>query len=148
MERLYGPIAPIEWQPPIDFPNHIPRVRLAIVGSRSYTNTIQFHITIANIIKTVWPAGVYVIDIISGEATGVDTLAREYAYFHRLKYTPVPPEFDKYSTNREALLRRNDKIVATATYIIALPSRSGTGTQYTITRARQNNVQHIVVYVD
>lgn len=126
----------------------LPHIRLAIVGSRNFTDRQRFDELLAHYFSHTFRSGVIVDVIISGEANGVDTLAKDYARHHQLNYLPCPPDTTRYPVMRDALLRRNDDIVAAATHVLALPSRSGSGTQYTINRAIKCGITPTVYYID
>ena len=89
-------------------------MKIAIIGSRSITD--------ADIGKYVSAGD----EIVSGGATGIDTLAAEYAKINGLKLTVFLPEYEKYG--RAAPIVRNKQIVDYADKVIALWNGSSRGT--------------------
>lgn len=124
-------------------------VCLAIIGSRSYDNYLAFkqHVAEACAIWDIVPTSV-----VSGGATGVDTLAAMWAEKHNLPMkvhapaTPMLLEDDdgdaddpviRTPQTRQAFLERNRKIIEDADYVIAFPSGTGSGTQHAMSIAEQ-----------
>ena len=89
-------------------------MKIAIIGSRSITD--------ADIGKYVSAGD----EIVSGGATGIDTLAAEYAKRNGLKLTVFLPEYEKYG--RAAPIVRNKQIVDYADKVVALWNGSSRGT--------------------
>lgn len=89
-------------------------MKLAIVGSRSLTDIEPGkHI----------PEGV--TEIVSGGATGVDSLAAEYAKNNGLKLTEFLPQYERYG--RTAPIVRNREIVDYADKVIVFWNGSSKG---------------------
>ena len=97
-------------------------MKLLIAGSRSIS---EFDIT------------PYVPDetdhIISGGATGVDTLAEKYADEHRLSKTIIRPKYAIYK--KGAPLKRNKEMVEMADHILVIWDGKSRGTKQTIDHA-------------
>jgi hypothetical protein len=71
--------------------------------------------------------------IVSGGATGVDTLAERYAREHNIRPIVYPANFyEKGYYDASAGPRRNTLIVRDCTAALAFPQRGGKGTQDTI----------------
>lgn len=98
-------------------------MKLAIVGSRDIKN-----IFIAEYLPTD------VTEIVSGGAKGVDTIAKNYALSHNLKYTEFLPDYKAYG--RAAPLRRNDEIIEYADEVLAFWNGKSRGTKYVIERTK------------
>ena len=94
-------------------------MKLAIIGSRNITNID---------IEKYLPEGV--TEIVSGGAKGVDTLAKEYANKHNIKYTEFIPNYSRYK--KAAPLKRNEKIAEYADCCLAFWNGKSNGTEYTI----------------
>lgn len=91
---------------------------IAVIGSRNLKVNIEEYIP-DNVTK-----------IISGGATGIDTLAAEYADGHGIPITVFLPEYCRYG--RAAPLIRNRSLVDAADSIIAIWDGKSRGTKYTI----------------
>ncbi len=94
-------------------------MKLAIIGSRALSQ-----ITIDEYI----PQGV--TEIVSGGATGVDTLAREFANRKGLPFTEFLPRYNRYG--RAAPIKRNEEIAKYADEALALWDGKSKGTAYTV----------------
>ena len=77
-------------------------------------------------------------EILSGGAKGVDTLARDYALSHKIKFTEFLPEYKIYG--RVAPLKRNIKIIENADVVIALWDGKSHETKYVIENCKKRNV--------
>lgn len=126
-------------------------VHLGIVGDRKFRDYAFVEAWVNYFLQQAYPEGVIILSVISGEAKGVDALARQYcANLQKLngadtiKWDPKPPN----GYGAKYLLERNDEIVAAATHIIAFPSHGGSGTQYTIRAAERAGLKVDVKYVD
>lgn len=109
-------------------------MRLAIIGSRVCTSfDIASHITIKPDI------------IVSGGATGVDTLAKEYAIKNNIPIIEFLPEYDKYG--RKAPLMRNIQIVDNCDFLLAFWNGNSRGTKFTIDLAIKRGVFFKVVRI-
>lgn len=109
-------------------------MRLAIIGSRECTSfDIASHITIKPDI------------IVSGGATGVDTLAKEYAIKNNIPIIEFLPEYDKYG--RKAPLMRNIQIVNNCDSLLAFWNGNSRGTKFTLNYAIKRGVSFKVVRI-
>lgn len=82
-------------------------------------------------------------EIISGGAKGVDSSAKEYALSHKIKFTEILPEYQKYG--RYAPLKRNLEIIRNADIVLAFWDGKSKGTKFVIENCRKENV-NIKVY--
>lgn len=94
-------------------------MKLAIVGSRTLTD-----ITLDEYV----PKGV--TEIVSGGATGIDSLAREYAHRKGLKLTEFLPKYNLYG--RAAPIKRNGEIAEYADEVLAVWDGRSKGTEATL----------------
>ena len=110
-------------------------MKLMIAGSRSIT---KFDLSpyISEDITT----------IISGGASGIDTLAEEYADLHRLSKYILRPSYNLYG--RAAPLKRNEQMVDMADVILIVWDGRSRGTQYTIDYAKKNNKKLTLIITD
>ena len=99
-------------------------MRVAVVGSRGIE---QFDL------KRVIPPDTTLI--ISGGATGVDTLAERYADEKGIKKLIIRPNYELYG--KSAPLLRNKLIVESADLVIAIWDGTSRGTDFTISYAKR-----------
>lgn len=124
-------------------------IRLGIVGSRNFEDYELFKRAVLKTLS-MWNINISNISyIISGGAKGTDTLAERFAGEYGIKPLIFKPEYWKYPKNpRRAPLERNTTIVENSHYIIAFPSRTGSGTQDSISKAKSRNIPTQVLYID
>ncbi|MGM9936633.1 MAG: hypothetical protein ACI38A_04760 [Candidatus Ornithomonoglobus sp.] len=94
-------------------------MKLLIIGSRSITNI--------DISKYI-PENVELI--ISGGAKGVDALAEEYADRHKISKLIMYPQYERF--RRAAPLKRNEKMIELADYVLVFWDGKSKGTKYSI----------------
>jgi hypothetical protein len=113
-------------------------MKVGIVGSRTITN----YETIKEVLdKTLEKDDV----IISGGASGVDSLAEMYARLNNLSCEVYKAEWDNYG--KSAGFIRNSKIVEESDYIIAFWDGISKGTLDTIKKAENVGKQVIKIIV-
>ena len=123
-------------------------MRLLVCGGRNFgvwadeRNFIRKHIT-----EVLCPAGGAALwhrhldTIISGMATGVDTVAAEFARDMRIKLDPykiTDEEWAKY--NRSAGPRRNRRMIVEGKPNVVLAFNGGPGTRNMIQQAKNNDI--------
>ncbi|MBE6601863.1 MAG: hypothetical protein E7637_05090 [Ruminococcaceae bacterium] len=101
-------------------------MKLMIVGSRSIKN-FDLSPYISKDVDTV----------ISGGATGVDSLAEQYADSHRISKYILRPRYDLYG--RAAPLKRNEQMVDMADAVLIIWDGYSKGTQYTLKYTKKVN---------
>lgn len=84
-------------------------------------------------------------EIVSGGAKGIDTCAKEYAQKAGLAYTEFLPEYRIYG--KGAPLRRNEKIVQYADFVLIFWDGKSRGTKFVIHLCEQNE-KPMKVYAD
>lgn len=84
--------------------------RIAVVGSRTFTNYGQLSSVLANIL-------VAEDSLVSGGAVGVDSMAQRYAKENGLEITIFYPDYGRY--NRGATFVRNKAIVERSDLVLA-----------------------------
>jgi hypothetical protein len=113
-------------------------MKIGIVGSRQYTNYDEFKLKI----KEWQKERNHVIDdtcvIVSGGATGADTLATQFAEDNKLKMITHHPDYDKHG--RSAPLKRNTLIINDSDVLLAFPSSSSRGTYDSINKAKKKGI--------
>ena len=75
--------------------------------------------------------------IISGGASGIDSLAERYADLHCLSKYILRPRYDRYG--RSAPLKRNEQMVDMADAVLVIWDGCSKGTQYTLKYAKRTN---------
>lgn len=121
-------------------------VKLALVGSRDYTNYQEFKIIIA---ETLHKWNIKIADItlvVSGDAKGADTLADMWAREHKKTFTMFVADWKAFG--KAAGPMRNTDIINEATHVIAFPSKLGKGTQDSIRKAQETNKKVHIHYID
>jgi DNA recombination-mediator protein A len=103
--------------------------KIGIVGSRNISS--QTAELVREYIRNLTDAD---LEIISGSARGVDSVAANEATLLNIKVTEFVPEYFEYG--RIAPLIRNDRIVDASDKIVAFWDGQSKGTKYTIKRAR------------
>ncbi len=101
-------------------------MRTAVVGSRSLTARLEGYI----------PDNA--TEIITGGATGIDTIAAEYAIRHSLSLRIIRPDYKKYPPKAAPIIR-NKQIVQECDILIAVWDGLSRGTKFTIDYARKLN---------
>lgn len=105
--------------------------RLAVSGWRGMTDANVFAQAVQDFVLDYGLPSV----IITGGARGADALAEAWARKQGVPLRVLKPVYVD-DNDRLAPLRRNDAIVALCTHLLAFPSKQGSGTQYTIGKAR------------
>jgi len=109
-------------------------MKLAIVGSRNFTNWDRFREVV-----TQWTLDNGIPDVIvSGGANGADTMAEDFAKSMNIPTEIFLPDWNRYG--RGAGIIRNGDIVKTADAMIAFPLGESRGTWNSISRARAKGI--------
>jgi hypothetical protein len=110
-------------------------MKLAIVGSRNYSNYQQFCQLIDEALAK-WLLGVTnVEEVVSGGAQGADLMAERWARERKIPVKIFRPDWNKWG--KAAGPMRNQLIIEYATHVVAFPSKDGRGTQDSISRAKK-----------
>ncbi len=109
-------------------------MKLLIVGSRSITS-FDLSPYISKEADT----------IISGGASGIDSLAEQYADMHRLSKYIIRPCYNRFG--RAAPLKRNEQMIDMADEILIIWDGHSKGTKYTIQYAIKTNKPLTVVTI-
>ncbi len=107
-------------------------MKLAIVGSRSFTDWEELFITIHELVRIV-----EIELIVSGGAKGADKLAERFADFFDIPKKVIKPEWKLYG--RKAGFLRNQDIVDAADKVIAFWDGKSKGTKSTIDIAKSQD---------
>jgi len=117
-------------------------INLAIVGSRNFNDYKLFCKHVDNWIKENGVPD----ELVSGGAYGADSLCQKYADEFLIPIKVFPAQWNKYGKGAGPL--RNTLIVEHATRMLAFPSRKGSGTQDSIRKAKEKNINVKVIYSD
>jgi len=124
-------------------------MRIAVVGSRNYTNYEEFKILLLeelysiNKILSSSPNG---IEYVSGGASGVDSMARKFALENELPIKEFLPKWVTYG--KQAGFLRNLKIVEYADIGIAFWDGKSKGTKHSIDSFQKANKKVFVIRTD
>ena len=110
-------------------------MNLLIVGSRSIKN---FDLTPHIPCQTAL--------IISGGASGIDTLAEEYADKHSIPKKIIKPQYNIYG--RGAPIKRNEEMIDMADEILVIWDGVSKGSDYTIKYAKKKNKNIKIITVN
>ena len=109
-------------------------MNVAIVGCRKFD---QYEI-VRDKVLSIFRKNVMPSQIISGAATGVDTLAKRFAFENDIPLQEYPAEWKKYGKSAGPI--RNQKIVNASDMVIAFPSQSSRGTWNTVRLAKEKGI--------
>lgn len=106
-------------------------MKLGVVGSRTVTEKqkMAINILLDEVLRVYG-----VTEIVSGGALGVDTIAKEWAIRHNIKYVEFLP---KDKSNPSSYHERNQQIVDYSTRLIAFWDMKSPGTKSTIDKAHK-----------
>lgn len=108
---------------------------VAVIGSRNWTDYGRMKRELDKL-----PG---ITRIVSGGATGADTLAEQYALDKSIPVTVIRPEYARYG--RRAPLKRNVSIVNAADTVIAFWDGASRGTMHAVSMARRKQKPVILV---
>jgi len=108
-------------------------MKLAIVGSRNYTNYTQFSQQL-DIALEKW-GSIPVEEVISGGASGADSMAARWAWERGIPVRIFQSDWAKWG--KAAGPMRNQLIIENATHVVAFPSKDSRGTQDSISRSKK-----------
>ena len=115
-------------------------MKLAIVGSRDYSDYSFFSVQIEQFL-----AGRRPDLIISGGASGIDSLAERYAREHDLPLQVFAADWRRFG--KSAGPRRNTQIVDAATHLLAFPSATSVGTYDSVRIAQMAVLPTVIIHV-
>ena len=122
---------------------------LGIVGSRNFKDYISFKSGILKVLKEWNIKTENVEGIVSGGALGTDKMAEQFADEFGIKKYIFPVTKGAYKLyGRAAPLKRNEDIINLSTHLIAFPSKSGSGTQHSISLANKKGILMKVLFID
>lgn len=119
-------------------------MRLAIVGSRNFTDQARFDTWIKEAIAL--PNWGVPAEVVSGGARGADTLGERWARANSIPVTVYTPDWMTHGKAAGPI--RNRDIINRATHVLAFPSHQGKGTQNSIELAVKQNKKLITHWID
>ena len=119
-------------------------MNIIIAGGRDFLNEDMFNLHVGKILQKIYtPLG---LTIISGGATGADTMAIDYAIYHNHNYRVLEANWDKYGLS--AGYKRNQKMADVSTFLIAFWDGISDGTGNMIEIADEMDIETVVVRYD
>jgi predicted Rossmann fold nucleotide-binding protein DprA/Smf involved in DNA uptake len=118
---------------------------MAIVGYRDFHDKVEFDRLMNHLIVT-YDIMKDVETIVSGGATGVDSLAKLWAEARNIDFIEIKPDYAKYG--KVAPLIRNGEIVDKADFVVAMVSIHSRGTLNTIAHAKKQHKKCYIVNLD
>lgn len=119
---------------------------LGIVGSRTCTDKDYVFSAIDGYMRGIEAVIGKVNTICSGGASGVDSLAEQYASERGLNLIVYHADWEK--NGKSAGHVRNHKIVETSDFVLAIWDGKSPGTKNTISLCKKYGIPHIVEIVD
>ncbi len=98
-------------------------MRVAVIGSRTFTDYAFLEETLKHI---------YITELITGEAEGVDQLAKRYAVEHHISFQEIPHD-------DQSIQNRTYQIINKAQLVIAFWDGKSQGTCDLVKYARKHN---------
>ena len=117
-------------------------MKLAIVGSRNFNN----YDLMTQKLKEMLEGWDEIEEIVSGGASGIDTLAKRYANEIGVPIKEFLPNWKEFGPAAGPI--RNSQIVDYCTHLIAFPSKTGKGTQDSIRKAQVSQKIVKISYID
>ena len=111
---------------------------VGIVGSRNFTDFKKLCDVIENF-------GIKITSIVSGGASGADTLAELFADKHNIPIIVIKPDWGK--NGKSAGFIRNGEIVANVDVVLAFWDGVSKGTEDTIKKAARYKKTTVIIYV-
>jgi hypothetical protein len=112
-------------------------MKVVIAGGRDFTNSDAFHDWMGLV-----PAWLYITEVVSGGAVGVDALGEQYAGRYNLPLTVFPADWEKHK--RAAGPIRNAQMAEYGDALIAFWDGKSRGTKNMIENMKKRD-KHIVL---
>lgn len=109
-------------------------MNIAVVGSRTFDNYALLKSVLDNY---------HIATIVSGGASGADSLAQQYAQEKGILIKVYPADWKKYGRAAGAI--RNKEIVHTADYIFAFWDQRSPGTKNCLEFANKHNKPYTII---
>lgn len=118
--------------------------KVAVVGSRSFNNYQVVSQAVSYVIDNLFPDSQ--IEIVSGGALGVDSLARRFAKEKGYLLTEMKPNY-QHNNDRTAPLRRNIEIANYCDYYVAIWDGESTGTKHILDHLQKLGKPGSITYI-
>lgn len=113
-------------------------MKVAIIGSRTFTNYRL-------LCETIDSLSFNISEVISGGASGADSLAEQWAQENKIPYTIIKPDWQKYG--KGAGLKRNKQIIDSCDACIAFWDGKSRGTESSIKLTEKlRKPIHLILY--
>lgn len=119
-------------------------MRLAIIGSRTFANYNFAEMWIDSMLNFTCDRDAGIEVIISGGASGADTLAEKYADKHNIEKEIYLPDW--YRFGKQAAFIRNKQIIDNCDMVLAFWDGQSKGTKDSIVRAKLAKKPTFIVY--
>lgn len=116
--------------------------KILITGSRGYTDYVTFERRVDKYLSNLDKNE---IEIVEGDAKGVDDMAREYAIKHNLRYKTFKADWD--NNGKCAGLLRNEAMAEYCTHAIIFWDGESKGTANIISLIKEHSIPCIKVRV-
>lgn len=117
--------------------------RMAIVGSRGFTDWFRFQDEVDRIVDIFSSTGG--VELVSGGARGPDKMAERYAKETGLHIRVFPADWDAHG--KKAGMLRNKDIVDNSDVVIAFWDNKSKGTENTIKTALKQGKRVFTIYI-
>ena len=113
-------------------------MRVIVAGSRGFTNR-HYGFFCLDVFHSQWP----IAALISGMASGADTIGCEWARSRGIQIIPMPADWNTYG--KAAGYKRNEQMAELGDYLIAFWDGISRGTKHMIDIAEAKNITTTVV---
>ncbi len=117
-------------------------MRLAVVGSRNFTNAQVIYNFLDNFCR-----GKNIQLVVSGGARGVDRIASSWAKSKNIDVLIIRPDYDKYPPKIAPIIR-NREIVNKSDFVLSFWDGKSRGTKFVIDYCKQVNKPNKIVFID
>jgi cobalamin biosynthesis protein CbiG len=116
------------------------KMNIGIVGSRDLTDDAKIK---ELILTTLQEEGIdinKIKNVVSGGATGVDGLAKQFADDYKINFIEFVPEWEKFG--KSAGVQRNKEIVSNSDFVIIFQKGDSKGTQSSLNLCKKLGVNY------
>jgi len=122
-------------------------IKLIIAGSRYYNDLKDFEeLTNRKVVDLLIKGKDKNLEIISGGARGVDSMARIFANLYKFKFTEFPADWELYGRNAGVI--RNIQMANYGTHLLAFWDGKSKGTGHMIRTAERLDLEVDIIYIN